>query len=87
MTDTTPQPEPGVPFPEHKVEAETTLSPKVVASAATGLALVVLIAVLTAVTPEMLAPLGDWGTLVYAAVVATGSALAGYVKRDPLREE
>lgn len=71
---------------QHKEIAETTISPKVIASAATGVALVVIIAVLTAVTPDMLAGLGPWGPLVYAAVVALGSALSGYVARDKLRE-
>lgn len=56
-------------------------SPKVIAGAVTGIGLAVVVAVLAAVTPDMLAPLGAWGTLIYAGVVALGASLAAYLKR------
>jgi drug/metabolite transporter (DMT)-like permease len=75
------------PGPDHAApEPESTVSPKVVAQAATGIALAVILAVITAVTPDMLSSLGSWGVLLYAGIVALGGALAGYVKRDPLRK-
>jgi membrane protein YdbS with pleckstrin-like domain len=70
--------------PQHSA-AETTISPKVTAQALTSAALVVILAVITAVTPDMVAGLGAWAPLVYAAVVALGGVIAGYLKRDPLR--
>jgi hypothetical protein len=68
------------------IEAETTVSPKVAAGAITSAALVVLLAIITAVTPDMVDGLGQWGTLVYAGIVALGGVIASYIKRDPLRE-
>lgn len=47
----------------------------------TGIALAVGVAVLSAVTPDMLAPLGSWGTLIYAGIVALGSSLAAYLTK------
>lgn len=70
--------------PEHST-AETTISPKVTAQALTSAALVVVLAAITAVTPEMVDGLGAWAPLVYAGIVALGGVIAGYLKRDPLR--
>lgn len=65
--------------------AETTISPKVIAPAVVNVALLVVVAVLTAVTPTLLEPLGPWAALVGAGLAALAAALAGYIKRDPLR--
>lgn len=64
---------------------ESTISPKVIASSVTSLALIVIVGAISAITPDLFAGLGAWGGVVYAAVVALGGALAGYIKRDPLR--
>ena len=66
-------------------DPKTTLSPKVIAQAVTSVALVVLVAAINAVTPELFAFLGDFAGIAYAGVVALGGALAGYIKGDPLR--
>lgn len=66
--------------------AENTVSPKVIASAVTSIVLIAVIAGIGAITPELFAGLGQWAGVVYAAVVAVGGALAGYVKSDPLRK-
>ena len=66
--------------------AEAELSPKVVAGAAVGLLVTVVSVVLAGVTPEMLEALGPWAVPVAAGLVAGGGYLAGYLKRDPLRE-
>lgn len=55
---------------------------KVVAMAITSIGLAVVVAVLSAVTPEMLSPLGSWGTLIYAGIVALGGSLAGYFVKN-----
>ena len=47
----------------------------------TGLALAVGVAVLNAVTPDMLEPLGSWGVLIYAGIVALSSSLAAYLTK------
>lgn len=62
-------------------EPTLTPAPKVLASGVTMGALVVVVAVLGAVTPDMLTFAGPWSTLIYAAVVAAGGFLAGYIKR------
>lgn len=68
------------------LEAESTVSPKVIVGAATGLVLAIVVAVLGAVTPDMLASLGAWAPLVFVAITTAATQLAGYIKRDPLRE-
>jgi len=70
---------------ETKTEAETTLSPKVTAQAVTSVVLVVLVAAINAITPELFSFLGDFAGIAFAAVVALGGALAGFLKGDPLR--
>lgn len=54
---------------------------KVRNGAITGIALAVGVAILNAVTPDMLANLGSWGVLIYAGVVALGSSLAAYITK------
>lgn len=71
---------------QHIAEAESTISPKVAAVAAVNIILVVVVAVLGAVTPDMLVALGPWAPLIFVAVNALATTLAGYIKRDPLRE-
>jgi len=67
------------------MDATKTVSPKIIAGALTSIGLTVLIAAIGAITPDLFDGLGVWGPVVYAAVVAVGGAIAGYVKRDPLR--
>lgn len=62
-----------------------TISPKVIASAAGAIIGAGLVAGISALTPEHFASLGIWGSVVFAAVAAAGSAIAGYLVRDPLR--
>jgi len=54
---------------------------KVRNGAITGIALAVGVAILNAVTPDMLSNLGSWGVLIYAGVVALGSSLAAYITK------
>lgn len=65
------------------------VSPKVTASAlgtaATGAALTIVVAALSAVTPELFDFLGAWGPVAFAGVSALGGYLAGYLTKDPLR--
>lgn len=68
------------------VDAKTgdpTLKPtgKVLAAAVTTGALVVAVAVLTAITPDLLGFLGKWAPVGFAGVVALAGFLAGYIKR------
>lgn len=65
--------------------ASEEVSPKVVASGVTSVVLIVVVAGLGAVTPELFDFLGDWKAVAYAAVVGLGGALAGYIKNDPRR--
>lgn len=64
-------------------EGAPSLKPvrKVVAGAVTSVALIVVVAVLGAVTPEMLTFAGQWSALIYAAVVALGGSLASYIAK------
>lgn len=70
--------------------ASTPVSPKVKAtglwSIIAGLALIALTAVTQALTPETFSGLGVWGGVVYAAIIPAAGILAGYLKRDPLRD-
>lgn len=72
-------------MPETQKPAEQTLSPKVIASTVAPLVVVVLVAVLDAVTLDLLAPLGAYAGLAYAAIGALSAGLAGYIVRDPRR--
>lgn len=66
------------------------VSPKVTASAlgtaATGLALTVVVAAISAITPDLFSALGAWGPVVFAGVSALGGFLSGYLTKDPLRQ-
>lgn len=59
-----------------------TLKPtgKVVAGIASSGALVVVVALLTAINPDLLAPLGPWSSVVYAGIVALAGFLGSYIK-------
>lgn len=59
-----------------------TLKPsgKVTAGALTGLAVTVVVAVLGAITPELLAPLGPWAGPTLAGIGALAVALGAYLK-------
>lgn len=56
-------------------------TPKVVAGVAASGALVVLVAVLTAVTPDLLSFAGPWAPVLFAGVVALAGFLGSYIKR------
>lgn len=62
------------------------ISPKVIAGFLSGGGAVILFALLTAITPDLLAPLGVWAPVVLAGITALASVVAGYIKTDPLRE-
>ncbi|WGW12768.1 hypothetical protein LWF01_03055 [Saxibacter everestensis] len=64
----------------------TSISPKVIATAGTTIGLTVLVAMLEAITPELLSFAGPWATVLYMGVIALAGTLAGYVTRDPDRE-
>lgn len=70
----------------HEADAASVISPKVVAGFLSGGGAVVVFAILTAVTPELLEPLGVWAPIVLAGITALASVVAGYMKADPLRE-
>jgi hypothetical protein len=70
----TPEPDP-----------EKVVSPKVLGAAITSGVLLIVSAMLTAVTPDLLAPLGAWSAVVMAGIVSTASVLVAFIKRDPLR--
>lgn len=59
-----------------------TLRPtgKVLAGAISGLGLTVVVAVLTAITPDLLEPLGPWAGPAFAGIGALAVALAAYIK-------
>lgn len=61
-------------------------SPKVNAALLSGLALTVVAAGAAAITPDTLKDLGVWALPAYAAITAGAGYLAGYLKRDPLRD-
>lgn len=58
-----------------------TPAPKVLATAAVSGALIVLVAVLTAITPDLLSFAGQWAPVLFAGVVALAGFIGGYVKR------
>lgn len=70
---------------EQRLEA-LGISPKVVFAFLTGLFLTAVGAALAAVTPETLSNLGPWALPAYAGITATAGFLAGYAKRDPVRD-
>jgi hypothetical protein len=73
----------GQPVTVDPATGQPTVKPtaKVAAGAVVAGALIVVVAVLAAVTPDMLTFAGPWSPLIYAAVVALGGFLGGYIKR------
>ena len=69
----------------HLPNPASTISPKVAASAISGAAFVIIYAALAAITPDLLAPLGPWSLVLFAAVQGAAQVVAGYIKTDPLR--
>lgn len=63
----------------------SVVSPKVIASAVAGGVFVIVYAALAAITPELLAPVGPWSVVLFAAVQGAAQVIAGYIKTDPLR--
>lgn len=61
------------------------ISPKIIAAAWSGGGAIVVFALLTAITPELLAGLGAWAPVALAGITALASVVAGYIKTDPLR--
>lgn len=68
---------------EPKLRRDNNLTPvpKVAAAGISMGVLVVIVAMLTAITPELLAPLGDWAVVVFAGITAVAGFLAGYIKK------
>ena len=62
-----------------------TVSPKVKAAGWTGLALTLLGALITGITPDMLDFLGEWKSLAFSVLTAVGMLVAAYKKNDPAR--
>lgn len=62
------------------------ISPKVIFGFLAGLFLTAVGAALAAVTPETLEGLGPWALPVYAGITATAGFVAGFAKRDPVRD-
>lgn len=61
----------------------STIHPKVAASAITSVSLVVILAAIGALSPDLFSAFGPWKGVAYAAVVAIGGVIAGYVKKGP----
>lgn len=61
-------------------------SPKVTSAGISSGIVVVVVAMLSAVTPDMLDWAGRWTPVIYAAVPALAAVLGAYIKRDPDRE-
>lgn len=75
-------PTPSAPVTTDKAGEPTLVpAPKVVAGAVSAGALVVIVAVLTAITPELLAFAGPWAPVLFAGVVALAGFLGSYIKR------
>lgn len=62
-----------------------SVSPKVKASGWTGLALILLGALLTGITPEMLEFTGPWKGTIFSIVTAAAMVYAAWRKSDPAR--
>ena len=61
-------------------------SPKVTSAGISSGVIVVLVAMLAAITPDMLDWAGRFTPVIYAAVPALAAVLGAYIKRDPDRE-
>jgi len=66
--------------------ANTKTSPKVTSAGISSGIVVVIVAMLAAITPDMLDFAGQWAPVIYAAVPALAAVLGAYIKRDPDRE-
>lgn len=64
----------------------TPVSPKVKAGAAWAVLASLLLSILSAITPDMLAVLGPWEPLAFGAVTVATYFLGAYQKADPLRD-
>lgn len=64
----------------------TKTSPKVTSAGISSGIIVVIVAMLSAITPEMLDWAGRWTPVIYAAVPALAAVLGAYIKRDPDRD-
>ena len=71
---------------DHEAESTSVISPKVIVAAITGGGAAVLFAMLTAITPDLLEPIGPWASVVGAGITAVAAVVAGYIKTDPLRQ-
>lgn len=63
------------------------ISPKVSWGAAAGVILTVVVAMLTAITPDMLDWAGRYTPIIYAGIGALVTVSTAYLKRDPDRED
>jgi hypothetical protein len=59
-----------------------TPKPKIATAGITAGALVVIVAGLGAITPDLLTFAGAWSSVIYAGVVGLISVLAGYLKSE-----
>lgn len=64
---------------------KTPISPKVTASVLAGLFASIILANITLITPDLFAGLGKWAGLADGLTIAVVTAVAGYLKTDPLR--
>lgn len=72
-----PEPQPG------HLAAQPSLKPvaKVAATGVGGIALVIVVAILSGIAPDTFNELGIWGPVVAAAITALAAFISGYVKR------
>lgn len=70
------------PGPEH-LAVQPSVKPvaKVAAAGAGGVALVIVVAILSGIAPGTFDSLGVWGPVVAAAVTAFAAFISGYVKK------
>lgn len=61
-------------------------SPKVTSAGISSGVVVVIVAMLAAITPDMLDWAGQWTPVIYAAVPALAAVLGAYIKHDPDRD-
>jgi hypothetical protein len=64
----------------------TPVSPKVTAGINWGIIATLAIGVLTSITPDMLAGLGAYQSMVFVLIGSGVTALRAYLKSDPLRD-
>ena len=64
---------------------QTPISPKVTAAGLAGVISALLLSVITLITPDLFDGLGKWSGLAYGLTIAVVTAVAGYLKTDPLR--